>query len=367
MEVAPLRGNTYKVFAPPASPPGMRVALVAHETTHRRDRQGLARVERVAEALAAWGHEVAVFCSQWWEAYRLRHESERVGYRAATVAPATTSFCARLPVLLARFRPDVVHATPAPPVSVLAARAGATLARAPLVLDWYGDEPVDGAITLEPASRTPDAVVTPSRHIATLVQRYGAREPEVIPEWVEFDRIRATAPTHDADIVAARRLDADANLESLLLALAEHRQHDWSCTVFGDGPEREAYERQAADLRIDDRVRFAGRVSREERIAAYRGAHAFVHTAKREQFATELLWGLACGCVGIVEYQADSAAHELVERRERGFRATTPEEIEAALLEAGDLPALDIDEELLPFDRENVLERYLDCYRDAGA
>ncbi|WP_435195783.1 glycosyltransferase [Natronomonas sp. EA1] len=345
----------------------MRVALVAHETTHRRDRQGLARVETVAEALAGRGHEVALFCSQWWADHQLRHDAERVSYRAATVAPATTSFCARLPFLIARFRPDVVHATPAPPVSVLAASAGATLSRAPLIVDWYGDEPVAGARTLERASKTPDTVVTPSRHIATRVQNYGASSPEVIPEWVEFDRIRGTDPTHEADIVAGRRLDEDANLESLLLALAEHRRHDWSCTVFGDGPAREAYEQQASDLRIGDRVTFAGRASREERIAAYRGAHVFVHTAKKEEFATELLWALACGCVGIVEYQADSAAHELVERRDRGFRATTPEEIEEAIVDAGDLSEQTIDEALLPFDRENVLEQYLDCYRDAGA
>jgi glycosyltransferase involved in cell wall biosynthesis len=79
----------------------------------------------------------------------------------------------------------------------------------------------------------------------------------------------------------------------MLLGLAELRGKDWSATVIGDGPERAAYEEQAADLRIDDRIDFVGACDRNERIAYYRGAHVFVQTAFRAQFATELLWALA--------------------------------------------------------------------------
>jgi glycosyltransferase involved in cell wall biosynthesis len=174
--------------------------------------------------------------------------------------------------------------------------------------------------------------------------------------------IRATEPTDGGDIVYARRLDADANLESLLLALAELRTSDWSATVIGDGPARAAYERQAADLRIDDRVAFTGTLSREQRVARYRGAHAFVHTARRTPFATELLWALASGCTGVVEYHAESSAHELVEARERGFLATGGDELVDCLRGAAGLARRDIDEEFAAFDEERVADRYLDAY-----
>ncbi|MFC7177095.1 glycosyltransferase [Halosegnis marinus] len=168
-------------------------------------------------------------------------------------------------------------------------------------------------------------------------------------------------------MVAGRRLDADANLESLFLGLAELREDDWTAAVVGDGPARAEFERTAADLRIDDRVRFVGDVSREERIALYRGAHTFVHTARREQFATELMWALACGCVGVVEYQSDSAAHELVEGRERGFRATSSEEIADAVVAAREYGRRTVDESMARYDRERVLSDLLDCYRELGA
>jgi len=52
-------------------------------------------------------------------------------------------------------------------------------------------------------------------------------------------------PGEAIDVIYARRLDEGANLESLLLGLAELRGRDWQANVIGDGPERETYERLA--------------------------------------------------------------------------------------------------------------------------
>lgn len=343
----------------------MRVAVVAADL-HLADRQGLDRTWALAAALADRGHEVRAFCTQWWDGYDRTRVRDWVACEAVTVAPARSSFVARLPTVVARWRPDVVHVAPSPPTAVLAARAAATLSRARLVADWYGDEPVEDERFVRPATRAPDVLVCPSRYVELGVLAAGAPDDStcVLPEFVDFDRIESVDPEPDApDLVAGRRLDEAANLESLFLALAQHRDRDWTLTVFGDGPARGEFEAQVADLRIEDRVTFAGAVDRAERIAAYRGAHAFVHTATLEYFPTELLWALACGCAGVVEYQKDSAAHELVERRPRGFRATSSEEVEEAILEAADLPHLTVDDDLREFDRPNVLERLLELYR----
>ncbi|MFC7225865.1 glycosyltransferase family 4 protein [Salinirubellus salinus] len=345
----------------------MQVGVVARFTDPYVDRDGVARTEAVARALAARGHDVTVYCTGWWAGYDETREHDGVTYRAVTISPTRPSFLARIPALLAADRPDVVHATPDPPAAVLSARLGASIARAPLVVDWYGDEPLDRY--RERAARVPDRVVAPSQLVRREVRELGATEEAttVVPESVEMDLVRSVDPAGEADIVAARRLDEGANLESFLLALAEYRQRGWQATVVGDGPEREAYEEQAADLRIGDRVEFVGSCSREERIARYRAAHVFVHTARREEFATELCWALACGCVGIVEYQAASAAHELVERRERGFRATSPEEITDALEAASEYGRLTVDESMDEYDTDAVTDRWLSVYRDAGA
>ncbi|WP_135364097.1 glycosyltransferase [Halosimplex halophilum] len=344
----------------------MRVAFVSMETTHYRDTEGARRFERVARHLAARGHDVTVFCAQFWEGDEETVERDGVTYRGVTISPALTSFALRLPALLALYDPDVVHARPDPPVGVLAASLGGTLARAPLVVEWFGDESVDDSRFADRAATLPDTVVSPSEMVRTRVRERGAttEATQVVPESIDMETVRETEPAEEVDVVYAHPLDGSANLESLLLGLAELRDRDWSATVVGDGPEREGYERQVRDLRIDDRVTFAGACDRAERVAYYKGAHAFVQTARREYFASELLWALACGCVGIVEYQAESSAHELIEEVERSFRATDPQQIADAIVDAGEFERLTVDEEYAAFDHDAVLERYLQTYRD---
>lgn len=352
----------------------MRVAFVSQATVHHRETESNRRLHRTARLLAERGHEVVVFCSQWWEGDLHVFERDDITYRA--LAPndldgPSMQFAARLPFALARSKPDVIHAAYPPGRHVVGARAGSVLARAPLLVDWYGDGTTPFA-DYEPnptgrrrAARAPDVVVTPSRTVKTDVREAGANgdHVEVIPNSIDVEAIRETEPADVADIVYSRPLDEDANLESMLLALAELRDRDWRATVIGDGPERRNYQRQARDLRIDDRVTFVGEKPVSERIAAFKGAHVYVQTARRESFPTDLLRALACGCAGVVEYHVDSSAHELVENRERGFRTTSEQELTDAIRRAGDLPRKTFDEEFESFDHREILNRYIGCYK----
>lgn len=343
----------------------MRIAFVVMETTHSRDTEGTRRFERIADQLEDRGHEVTVFCSQWWDDYTDEFRHEGIEYKGVTLGPVTSSFCVRLPALLARFGPDVVHATPLPPEQVLAAGAGSTLARAPLVVEWYGDEYLTGDERATGRAVTrPDRIISPSELVRTDVRELGAtgEQTDVIPEGIDYSLVESVDPDGGVDLVYARRLDDSANLGDLLLALAELRDRDWGATIIGDGPEREQYERQARDLRIDDRIEFLGTCDRSSRLAAYRGAHVFVHTAYREFFPTELLWALACGCVGIVEYQAQSSGHELIEGYERSYRVTDPETLADAIADAGTYKHWTADDHWERYDHEAVIERYLDTY-----
>jgi glycosyltransferase involved in cell wall biosynthesis len=204
--------------------------------------------------------------------------------------------------------------------------------------------------------------------VRTRVRKFGATRSQtrIIPESIDFDRIDSVDPAEEIDVVSAHRLDASANIEDLLLGLAELRERDWTATVIGDGPKREAYEQEATDLRIDDRVTFIGACDRDRRLELYRGAHAFVQTAYHEQFATELLWALACGCVGIVEYQAESSAHELIENYDRSYRVTDPQGLADAIIDTGEFDRQTKNDTWESHDHDIVIEQYLDAYRTVG-
>ncbi|MDQ2050634.1 glycosyltransferase family 4 protein [Natronolimnohabitans sp. A-GB9] len=344
----------------------MRVAFVSIETVHHRETEANRRLQSILELLAERGHDVQLFCADFWGDETATLERDDVTYHAvAADVEARRSFCLRLPFDLAAASPDVVHASARPPTVLRAAGWGAKLARAPLVSEWYGDGGLEDDRRTRRATAHGDVLVTPSELVATWVRERGADGDvvETIPNPIDVDRVREVAPDDRVDVVYARRLDEDANLESLLLALAELRDRDWSTTVIGDGPERATYERLASDLRIDDRISFVGDLPLEERIAVYRGAHVFAQTAEHCVFPTEMCWGLAAGCVGIVEYHVDSSAHELVEGWERGFRTTSEAELADAIVDAGDLEYRDFDDRFADYDRDVVAKQYIEQYR----
>jgi glycosyltransferase involved in cell wall biosynthesis len=316
---------------------------------------------------------VDFFCAQWWDGDHESFEQDAVTYRALTEEPPeegpSRRFSLALQNALRRVKPDVIQAA-AVPKYVLAAKTANKIARAPLVVEWYEAPRAspDGpsARSLRMAARAPDEHVTPSETVKTSVRELGAADEDVrvVPNGISMDDVRDAQVVDGADVVYSRRLDEDANLESLLLGLAELRDRGWNAVVIGDGPEREGYERQVRELRIEDRVEFTGSQPVEKRIPVFKGAHVYVQTARREAFLTDLLRALACGCSGVVEYHVESSAHELVENEERTFRTTSEQELTAALREAANLPHETVDEEFADYDHRPVLERYLDCYRD---
>ncbi|WP_435097849.1 glycosyltransferase [Halarchaeum sp. P4] len=346
----------------------MRVALVTARTVHHADPSAAAdRLDTLRALLAGRGHDVTVFCGQWWEGEHDAFDHDGVTYRAVGLTPADRWAPLRLVPALRAFDPDVVHVAASRPGFVFAARAATPLG-APVVTEYY-DPPPAGALHRWAANAS-DAVVVPSEFVATAAQEVGFPSESLrqFPNAVEMERVRAVEADPDAgDVVYSGTLDEEANLESLLLALAEFRSYDWSATVVGDGPERAGYERQARDMGIADRIDFVGEQDLESRLALFKGAHVYAQTAYRSSFPTDLLRALACGCVGVVEYHANSAAHELVAGCSRGFLATSDEELVDCLRDATDVDHEDVDERFATYDETAFLERYLELYRELGA
>lgn len=315
-----------------------------------------------------------MLCKQWWEGRPNSFEYDDLTYRAVTRQHASDArFCFSLPRRLNKFDPDVVHVASEPPGGVVTSHWARLFTGTPIVVDWHDPPNANGAFrnyAYRYALRAASKGTAPSEFVRTKVREWGAdgTDVAVVPTGIEMDRIRDIDPDESGgDIMFSRRLDDAANLETLLLALAEFREYDWKATIVGDGPERASYERQSRDLRIEQNVDFVGEKSVEERIALFKNAHVYVHTAERTSFALDLARALACGCIGIVEYHANSSAHELVETEKRGFLATSANELTERLVEAGEHERLSVNEAFARYDQGEMAERYLSLYRDLGA
>ena len=348
----------------------MRVAFVSMTTAHHGDDWYAGRLQAVAERLAARGHDVTICCVQWWDGDHPTFDFEGVTYRRVTADHAPRAFVTGLPFALNSVRPDVVHVATRPHLAVPAAKAAGRLRRTPVVAEWWAYPDDDTPPWRRRwAARSPARVLVPSDTVGTTVRECGAAaaDVEVIPDSVDVAGIRDAPVDTRADVVYARSLDEHANVEAFLLALAELRRKDWQAAVVGDGPARPNAERTARDLRIDDRVEFLGALDPADQVPILKGAHVFAQTATWAPFATPLLRALACGCVGVVAYQADSAAHELVEEDPRGSLVTSPRELADEIVAAAELERWTVNEAYASYDHEAVLDRYVDCYETVVA
>lgn len=233
-------------------------------------------VEARVEALRRAGHEVAV------AAITDDRPHERIGpkYLMLGLRSLRAGVGARL-----RRRPyDVVEAHIAFPTG-LAAWPAARLGRGQLVLFCHGSDVTTlpwkshaRATLARWLFRRADAVIANSAHTAHIAEhRLGPlkRKPRVIspgivvPAW---EHVPSGSQRPSNEIVFVGRLVAGKGAEVVIAAVARSVAMGLPgrLTVVGDGPLREALERQAAGL--DDRVRFTGALAPADVATLFRTA-----------------------------------------------------------------------------------------------
>ncbi|HWS99661.1 MAG TPA: glycosyltransferase family 4 protein [Pyrinomonadaceae bacterium] len=122
----------------------------------------------------------------------------------------------------------------------------------------------------------------------------------VIPNAYREDVFRLRPSVErNVEMVFVGRLVSDKGADLLLDALAQLKTRGLAprLTIVGGGPEQEALRRQAEELGVADRVRFAG-VRRGEELAQLLNAHRVMVVPSRwdEPFGIVALEGIACGC-----------------------------------------------------------------------
>jgi glycosyltransferase involved in cell wall biosynthesis len=147
------------------------------------------------------------------------------------------------------------------------------------------------------ALRRAAKVLCPSRYLAGLAAAWGVEPARIevvenaIPETGAVGESRYA--TGGPLFAFAGRLGPAKALDVLLRALAE--VEDASLVLAGDGPERTALERLAAELGLAGRVTFAGPLPRSEVLALHRAADAAVLSSAWENFPHAVVEALAVG------------------------------------------------------------------------
>ena len=275
----------------------------------------------LAAALLEAGHEVEAVTTA-------ESEPAPTGYPVRWVSRARAAPLRHLAVVRetarAARRADRVYAT----TMIRRAAAGALIARRPLVVKLVADEVYErerragrfagtleefqqlrGGLRVRLLRATRNAalgrarrVLVPSAYLRKIALEWGLEPSRVtvvpnpapeLPLLPPREEARAALGIRGVALGTAGRLTAQKALGDALAALA--RVPGVELLALGDGPERGALERRAAELGLADRVRFLGAGSREDVVALFAAVDGVLLTSAWENLPHTLLEALAAG------------------------------------------------------------------------
>jgi glycosyltransferase involved in cell wall biosynthesis len=170
--------------------------------------------------------------------------------------------------------------------------------RTPLVVTWYefwgnhwyaylGWKGFFGKQIERAIAAVPRKIISVSDTTTAALVRHGVpgRRIVTVPLGVDTGWIDSVEPSSErTDLVFFGRLKNHKNVDVLLraISLAKERVAQITCSIVGDGPERDRLARLCGELGLGGSVTFHGELTDEEVVARVKAAALFVHPSTKE-------------------------------------------------------------------------------------
>ena len=143
------------------------------------------------------------------------------------------------------------------------------------------------------------ALVVPSGFLREVFARRGVPN-EVVPNIVDLERFQPSyspGPRRAPRLMVARNLEPIYDIATALraFALVYETIPEARLTVAGTGPELEALQALAAELRIAHAVDFCGRMDRDQMAQLYRSASVVISPSRIDNMPNSILEAMASG------------------------------------------------------------------------
>lgn len=189
--------------------------------------------------------------------------------------------------------------------------------------------------------RKVDTLVAPTQKVEATLQHYGMQAPiSVVPSGISLEQHhqrlqpeerlekRRSLGIADDDqvLINLGRLGGEKNLGELLTLFAEARKKNDSLKflIVGDGPAREALEKQAAELGVGEHVIFTGMVDPHEVQNYYQLGDVFVSASTSETQGLTYIEAAANGLPLLC--RQDDCLNDVLQEGENGYEYTSAEE-----------------------------------------
>ncbi len=138
-------------------------------------------------------------------------------------------------------------------------------------------------------------IITPTKKIRKMLKLYGIKNTiSVIPTGIELDfpilaqnkknKLKQELGISEEKkiLLFLGRIAKEKNIESLIEYIAQIKNENYFLLIAGDGPHRQELEKKAKELKIQERVLFAGMIPREKVYTYYQLADVFVSASTSE-------------------------------------------------------------------------------------
>lgn len=186
------------------------------------------------------------------------------------------------------------------------------------------------------------AVIAPTEKVAGMLARYSVDQPIfTVPTGLELEhflapeskeareRLRAELGIGADDFVFiyVGRLAKEKNIEELFELLKNRTPVCSKLLLVGDGPHRETLEKLACELKLRDRVIFAGMVQPDNVGLYYKTGDVFVSASQSETQGLTYIEAMACGLPMLC--RKDRCLDAVIEHGCNGFEYDSPEQFAA--------------------------------------
>lgn len=206
-----------------------------------------------------------------------------------------------------------------------------------------------------------------SDEVAREIRERQGVDATVIPNGIESSRIvRRTAPPQEplwSDMVSVGRLEISTKGQDLLISAMALLPSDAHLTLIGDGSDRRRLQSMAEELKVADRVTFAGAKPRDEIYASLHRHRLFVLPSRAEGFGLALAEAM---CAGLAVVTADlNGPMQVIGHGQYGasFAAGNAAALADAIRRAKPHPE-SADFAVKEFDISTTVDRLIDVYTE---
>ncbi len=340
--------------------------------------------------------DIHVYTMRWWKGPNVYTENGVTFHAICPLLPMYTKdgrrsiiqgiifalFCLRL--LTRPF--DVLDVDQIPYFHVFPLRLIATIRRKPLVATWHEVWGPGawrdylkwlgwlGWFVEITCIRLPDHIISASAQTTERLHEFVGEEASIttIPNGIDVAAIaEVPASPHKVDIVTVGRLIEHKRVHVLLDVIASLHARGIYVTarVIGDGPDREALQKQAKALGIDSAVDFCHDIAEQKELySLIKASRMFISLSTREGFGIAVLEAIACGVPVLTTTAPDNLAQYLATRYSSGFvcGTHTAEIVDATadILSQPDASrSLSADSWIEEYGWEKMVDRIVNIYR----